>query len=190
MVTIPEIPAMPTLGKYVAYVGRISPEKGIDTFLQAACRSGLPTRVAGELPSDRFQPSWASPNVEFVGRLGPAQLESFYQNARIVVVPSVCLEAFSLTCAEAMAYGVPVVASRIGGLQELVDDGETGLLFPHGDFESLAAILRDLWHKPGAISRLGRAGRQKASTEFSPGTHYRRLMQVYESVIRPRGLPL
>ena len=101
----------------------------------------------------------------------------------MLVSPSVWLETFGLAAAEAMAYGLPVVVSRIGALSELVEDGVDGLLFDPGNASDLAEKMKRLWNDPSLCSRLGAAARQKASTCWSEKRHFEKLMAIYECVV-------
>jgi glycosyltransferase involved in cell wall biosynthesis len=184
MVSIPERTASPSKGEYVAYVGRISPEKGLDVLLKAAEQVKLPIRIAGDISSLPDLRERAPANVQFVGKLTREQLAAFFRSARFAVVPSLCFETFNLSCAEAMAHGVPVLASRIGGLPEVVDDLENGLLFEAGNVEALAENMSRLWDDTQTIARLGAAARRKAVEEFSPATYYNRLLASYQAAIR------
>lgn len=186
IVEIPEKEVTPAEGEYIAYAGRISPEKGIQVLLEAGQRSGLPVRIAGDL-SDAPPGITAVPsNIKFVDKLDRQQLGDFFRKARFCVVPSVCFEAFSLVCAEAMSYGLPVVASRIGGLPEVVDDQKTGVLFESGNTGELTAIFVRLWAEKNKIRRMGEAARRKVIAQYSPEIHYEKLMKVYENAVASR----
>ncbi len=171
-------------GEYVAYAGRISPEKGINTLLTSARQTGLPVRLGGDYSGMSGLVKTAPANAQFIGHLSRDQLGSFYRNARFLVVPSVCFEAFGLVAAEAMSYGLPVIASRIGGLPEVVEDGVTGLLFEPGNAAELAEKMALLWSNPDLCRRMGQAGRRKAISEYSEDVYHRRLMIVYEKAMR------
>lgn len=106
----------PSAGQYVAFAGRMSPEKGVDILLSAAERMpNVPFKVAGDGPLLSEMMARAPANVEFLGRLGPDELREFYGKSQLVVVPSVWFEQFPIVVLEAMARGLPVIASRIGG---------------------------------------------------------------------------
>ena len=99
-------------------------------------------------------------------------------------MPSLCYETFGLILAEASLYGKPVVASRLGAMAEIVDDGKTGLLFDSGNAEDLARKIRTLWDDPELCRQMGQAGKEKALREYSPEKYYDRLMAVYEKAIK------
>ncbi len=185
MVAIPNSDIEPSIGEYASFVGRFSPEKGIETLLEAVQRlPQLPLRLAGDWS---FMPQLVHKkpkNAEFVGFLDRAQLLAFHHKARFLVVPSKCFEMCPLVISEAMSHGLPVIASRIGGLAEIVDDGITGLLFEPGNAEELAEKMTLLWENPDLCRRMGQAGREKAIREYSEDVYYGRLMAVYKRAIR------
>ncbi len=177
-------------GQYVAYCGRMVPEKGVDVLLAAAARlPGVDLRLAGDGPSLDKLMIGAPPNARFVNRLGPAEMAAFYQGARFLVIPSKWFEGCPLVVSEAMSRGLPVIASRIGGLPEFVDDGTTGLLFEPGNVAELAHKIRLLWSNPDLCQQMGAAGRRKAVRQYSEEVYYDRLIAVYEKAIQLCGRP-
>lgn len=174
VVPIPHEPATPSQGEYGAYAGRLSAEKGIDVLMAAARRCRVPIVVAGQGPQQS-----APNNVRFVGPLSPAGVEDLWRRARFAIVPSVSMEAFGLSCAEAMAAGVAPIASRIGGLPELVDHGRTGLLFEPGSAVELAKNMEELWEDGTRADALGRAARERASFEYNGQEYLGRLLKLY-----------
>jgi glycosyltransferase involved in cell wall biosynthesis len=178
----------PLAGSYAAYSGRVTAEKGVGVLLAAAARlPDVALGLAGDGPQLNDFRSVAPPNARFAGRLGPKQMAAFYRYARFLVVPSNCFEGCPLVVSEAMSHGLPVLASRIGGLPELVEDGVTGLLFEPGNVEELAHKIRLLWDNPHLCRQMGEAGRRKASREFSEEVYYRRLMAIYDQAIQRCG---
>ena len=140
-------------------------------------------RLAGDYSRMPDTLKEAPPNVTFAGWLNRAQLVGFYRNARFSVAPSVCFETFGLVGAEAMSYGLPVIASKIGGLPEIVEDGVTGLLFEPGNAEELADKMKLLWDNPDLCRQMGQAGREKAMREYNEDVYYERLMAAYQRAI-------
>jgi len=183
-VEIPKFSVDTASGKYIAYVGRISPEKGLDTLLSAAAKAHqMPIYIAGQ---GEIWPKLAkeiSSNIKYLGLLSHSQLADFYGNARFVVVPSICEEPFGLVTAEAMSYGLPVIASDIGGLPELVDDGVTGVLFDPRNALELADKMKLLWNDQDLCRKMGQYGRDKAIREYSKDIYYNRLIATYEKAI-------
>ncbi len=185
MVSIPDVPDDPPKGEYVAYVGRISSEKGLDTLLSAASRlCDLPVKIAGDGKLLQELVSSATNNVSFLGYLKRDQLATFYRKARFLVVPSKWYEPFGLVIVEAMSHCLPVIGSRIGGIPDIIDDGITGLLFEPGNASELEEKIKVLWEDPDLCRQMGVAGREKAISEYSEGVYYRRLMAIYEKAIK------
>ena len=184
MTTIPCSGIDPSTGEYIAFVGRFSHEKGIDTLLTSI--GGLPQlslRLAGDWS---FMPKLVHmkpKNAEFMGFLNRSQLVGFYRKARFLVIPSKCFEVCPLVISEAMSHGLPVIASRIGGLPELVEDGITGLLFEPGNSEELAEKMKLLWENQDLCRQMGQAGREKAIREYSDDIYHKRLIEVYDKAI-------
>lgn len=183
LVKIPKVKADPEQGKYIAFAGRISPEKGIYTLLQCARITGFPVRVAGDYSKMPDIINKASANVSFLGHLDRDQLNNFYRQAKFLVIPSILWESFGLVIIDAMSYGLPVVASRIAGPAEIVEDGVTGLLFRPGNPTDLAEKIRNLWTHPDLCRQMGQAGREKAIREYSEDVYYKRIMAVYKKAI-------
>jgi len=184
MVSIPKFGVNPKNGKYAAYIGRISEEKGIKTLIAASSEhSDMHLLLAGNGPLLPALKRRSPTNANFVGWLGKQQLSSFYQNARFIVVPSQWFEPFCLVAAEAMSYGLPVIASKIGALPELVDDGVTGLLFAPGNSLELASKMKLLWDNSDLCEKMGQAGREKVIREYSENAYYKRLISAYKKAI-------
>ncbi len=117
--------------------------------------------------------------------LGPQISETVYAKMREVaylVVPSVCYE-FPLTVVEAFANGLPVIASRLGALAELIRDGETGVLFEAGSADDLARTMAWADAHPGDMARMGRAARHEYELKYTPDRNYEALMEIYRSAI-------
>jgi colanic acid/amylovoran biosynthesis glycosyltransferase len=137
----------------VLFVGRLTPEKGVAELVEAT--RGLDLVVAGDGPLRSHVPG----ALGFVPR---AELEGLYARAAVAVFPS-RREGFGVACAEAMAHGRPVVASAVGGLRDLVVDGETGFLVPPRDPAALRAAIERLLADPELRRRLGAAARRRVA---------------------------
>jgi glycosyltransferase involved in cell wall biosynthesis len=170
-------------GRYAAYVGRISREKGLDVLLEAARQTGLPVRIAGDPAGHPSSVERAPGNVRFVGRLDRAGIAGLLAGARFLVTPSIWWEVFGLVAAEAMSREVPVIATSMGGLPEVVEHLRTGLLVPPNDAGALAGAMRRLWSlAPADRAAMGRAGREIVQRRFSPDVFYGNLMRAYARV--------
>jgi glycosyltransferase involved in cell wall biosynthesis len=157
----------------ILYAGRLSPEKGVLELVEAA--NGFPLVVAGDGPlRDRV------PQAQ--GFVPPAQLPELYARAAVVACPS-HREGFGVACAEAMAHGKPVVASRVGGLKDLVVDGETGLLVPPRDVGALRSALERLLADQELRRRMGAAGRARIARHFSWEGFVSETVRAYEDAL-------
>lgn len=185
-------PSDAAAGTYALYVGRLVEEKGVETLIRAAAKlPGVPVRIVGTGPDEAKLKALAkdlgATNVRFDGFQEGAALKALYAGARYLVVPSLWYEVFGLIVLEAYAAGKPVIASQIGGLGELVQDGDTGVLVSAGDVEDLAEQMSDLWAHPDTCGAMGRAGRAWVEKDFAPGTHYDRIIEVYNDAARHRA---
>lgn len=171
----------------VGFIGRVSPEKGSSVLIDAMKKlDTVECRIAGAFDRQPELPGRAPGNVEFLGMLGKPELARLFLRLRIVVVPSVCYEGFPMSVVEAMAHGRPVIASRIGGIPEIVEDGVTGLLCEPGNADDLAEKIRYLWDRPELCRQMGEAGRDKAALEYNKARYYERLMAIYQDAIASR----
>jgi glycosyltransferase involved in cell wall biosynthesis len=187
MVDIPTCQADPGHGTYMIFSGRMCPEKGVSTLLAAARQTpDIEIRLLGDGPTCALYRDSAPPNAKFLGQLPQDLVFEQYRGAKCVVVPSQLFEGCPLVILEAMSHGLPVIASRIGGLPELVEDGSNGLLFEPGDASELAAKMRFLWSEPEVATKMGRAGRTKARLDHSPSVFWARLEKIYEALIQDR----
>jgi glycosyltransferase involved in cell wall biosynthesis len=172
---------------YVLYLGRLSREKGIETLLRAHAEDAYAWRllIAGTGPLlDELRSR--HPRAEFTGHLAGEALSAVLGNASIVVVPSEWHENSPVSVLEAMAHAKPIVASRIGGIPELVRDGTTGLLFEHGKSRDLSLRLSALLKDGDLRRRLGRNARRIVETDFSLRKHGETLVSLYGRLAESR----
>lgn len=181
-VTMPERPADPGTGGYAAYAGRLTPEKGIQTLVEALRLCDVPLRLARAANS--LVTMTLPPDVPVVITRDRNEFDAFLRGARMLIVPSIWFESFGLAAAEAMAHGIPVVASRLGALASLVRDGTDGLLFEPGNPRDLADKVLALWRNPDRCRSLGDAARKKALANWTTEHHMRRIENVYADISR------
>lgn len=175
-------------GNYALFLGRLDPEKGIRTLLEAWRGVDIPLKIrgAGRLDAEarQFAAIHGLDTIEFVGRLDDAELSSLIRNASFLVVPSEgYYETFGMVIVEAYARGVPVVASNIGVIPELVGDRETGLLFEAGNSTDLAEKVTWMWEHPEEREVMGGRGFRRYQERFTPDHCYATLMEVYEKLV-------
>jgi glycosyltransferase involved in cell wall biosynthesis len=180
-------------GEYALYVGRLAPEKGVRTLVRAWIdpkgprHTGLPLKIAGTGLLDRelrelIQASDAP--VTMLGQQSRSAVEQLLLRARFVVAPSECYDAMSIAGVEAMAAGVPLLASRIGGYEEMIQHGVSGIHFVPGDLSSLVAGVRMLTEDLEANIRMGQAARQRYLERYTPEHSHQRLLEVYRQAQR------
>ncbi len=183
-----------SVGGYFLFVGRLSPEKGINTLVKAFCRlNRVPLRVVGDGPMrpnlDKELDRQGTPNLHWLGFRRPADVFPLLKEARALIFPSECYETFGRVAVEAFACGVPVIASRLGAMRELVDDGRTGLLFTPGDSDDLAVKVEWAWTHPREMGEMGREARREYEDKYTEERNYERLMEIYRLAMdrAPRG---
>jgi glycosyltransferase involved in cell wall biosynthesis len=176
-------------GSYFVFYGRIERLKGIFTLVRAAEMANIDLVIVGrgnasaelaEYVSDRRLQN----HVKILPFLGGEALAEVVRGGICTVVPSEWYETFGLTIIESFCYGRPVVASRTGGMTEIVDEGIDGLLFTPGDETELAEKLRFMDANRGIAAEMGKRGRVKAETQFSPQRHFDGLSKIYNDVMR------
>jgi glycosyltransferase involved in cell wall biosynthesis len=179
-------------GTYAAFVGRLSPDKGLRTLLAAWKRlPEIPLLIAGDGPIraelEAEVEKQGLRNVIFKGHLSKTDTISTIRGARFLVFPSEWPEGFPMTIAESFACGVPVVCSEIGSLPEIVSSGKTGLLFRTGDPGHLAQTALHAWNNFEATGALGRNARVEYQARYTPRQNYRQLMDIYERAVHGRA---
>lgn len=175
---------------FVLYLGRLSPEKGVETLLQAHASGGAAWRlvIAGTGPlSQDLQARF--PLAEFTGHLTGDALKERLREASLVVVPSEWHENSPLSILEAMAHAKPIVASRIGGIPELVRHGETGFLFTPKNTQELSSHISTLLGDSDLRKKFGGEARRIVETQYSLTRHGASLIALYESLIAASKTP-
>lgn len=175
-VVVPDRVAPPDEPPHILYVGRLSDEKGVRE-LRAAARD-LPLRVIGDGPLRPLFP-------ETAGFVSPEAVGVHYERAAVVVVPS-RREGYGVVAREAMAYGRAVVASRVGGLTDAIEDGQTGLLVPPGDVVALRSALVRLLEDAELRGRLGASARLYAAERLSWSSTVEGLRVAYRDACERR----
>lgn len=164
------------------FVGRLSVEKGISTLARAMELTPTDSlRVAGDGPESRCLDDL--PGVTRLGSLPALEVRGEMTRALALVVPSIWYENFPRTIVEAYACGLPVIASRLGALSEIVHDGQTGLLFEPGNPEDMARKLRWASEHPQVLAEMGENARSYYEAEFTPEKNYRQLLEIYLDVL-------
>ncbi|MGH8001889.1 MAG: glycosyltransferase family 4 protein, partial [Brasilonema sp.] len=197
------------LKNYALFVGRLSEEKGVETLIDAYAQGNLsiPLKIVGDGPLDEalrqqvqirglgeaIAHTGDSPGaisrrldatrIAFLGRQSKATVLELMYNAKFLIFPSIWYEGFPLTIAEAFACGLPVIASKLGSMAEIVEDGVTGLHFQAGNSLDLAAKINWAITHPEAIDTMEINARCTYEAKYTPEANYKQLMNIYNQVI-------
>lgn len=176
-------------GDCAIFIARLDPEKGIRTMLNAwkGLDTPLKIRGAGQLEKEtvEFIQENGLNQIELLGRLSDDELGQLRQRARFLIWPSEgYYETFGLAAVECFASGTPVIASRIGIMNEIVTDRVTGLHFNPGDPDDLAAKVQWAWDHPIEMANMGKNARLEYESKYTADRNYNMLMEIYKRVIR------
>jgi glycosyltransferase involved in cell wall biosynthesis len=189
------LPDPPTIGVggggYAVYVGRLLEGKGTETLVQAWRQfPHVRLKIIGDgalRPHLEALARSANLNIEFAGRLERAAVLRSIASAEFLIIPSEWYEGFPMVIAESFACGTPVLASRIGSLDELVDDGATGKKFTAGDPEALASAARILLADKVGLRRMRRNARAYFDLHLTEQQNYIQLMNIYTGAMAQTG---
>jgi len=174
-------------GRRILYFGRLSPEKGVDVLIDAAAAAKAPLTIVGDGPQRAALEAQAralGARCMFTGHLNGAALWAEVEAATAVALPSLWYEIAPKSVLEAQARGKAVITTRIGGLPELVEHGENGLLVEPGDRAGLAdALRRALAMEEGSLAAMGAKGHQQATTRFTRDRYYREMTALYAELV-------
>lgn len=170
-------------GDYFLFFGRLAVEKGGATLLRAAHAAGVKLKMVGTGPEQEALLALQAQlqgDVEFLGYKTGADLHALIRGARAVVLPSEWYENAPMSVLESYAFGKPVIGASIGGIPEMIDEGETGWTFESRNVEQLADVLRRVRALPdSAVERAGRAGRALVEQRFNRAGYVSATLQLY-----------
>lgn len=174
---------------FALYIGRLSREKGLETlFATWSYLKNIPLKIAGSGPLENHLLMVKKKNrldrIEFLGEVPAYKVFSLIKKARFLVLPSECDEMFPTVILEAFACGVPVIASRLGSISEILNDGTTGLLFHPGDPVDLAEKVKWAWKHPGSMKKMGQKAREEYLAKYTPERNYQILKQIYQMALK------
>jgi glycosyltransferase involved in cell wall biosynthesis len=179
-------------GSAAVFVGRLSHEKGLDVVLAAwrrlDCNMRLQIIGDGPLSGMVTAAAQANPSIQWLGRMPPERVYDRLGEAAFCIVSSQCYENFPRVIVEAFAKGTPVIASRLGGMAEIVEHGRNGLLFAPGDAAGLAHDVSRLASDPFWLARMRRAARQDYEERYTARANHDMLTAIYSAAIE-RAMP-
>lgn len=161
------------------YVGRLSAEKGLRTLVNAWRNMEYPLRIAGDGPLMDELRATAPDNVNLLGRLPSEKVHAEMSRAAVLVMPSNWYEGFPVTLVEALACGLPVAASRIGSLAEVVRDGETGRTFAHNNPQDLTRTISAMLGDGSGLVRMSHAARACYERNYTSEPNLEMLLKIY-----------
>ena len=176
---------------YAIFLGRLSVEKGVRTLLTAWRElHDIPLKILGDgvlRKEVEVAANNANSAIEFLGYCSHEECLNVMKRARFLVMPSEWYEAFPMTIREAFACGKPVVASRLGAMASIIEDGKTGLLFEPGNSEDLAAKVKWLIEHEDAAVQMGKAARAEFEAKYTADRNYEMLMDIYKMAVEMHG---
>jgi glycosyltransferase involved in cell wall biosynthesis len=176
-------------GSYALFVGRLSQEKGVATLIDAYLQTNLqvPLKIVGDGPlrevlQARVEATGLESAIESLGWQDKSAVLSLMCGANFLVFPSTWYEGFPVTILEAFACGLPVLASRLGSMAEMVEDGVTGLHFEAGNSADLANKLQWAYKHPKEMICMGKNARRTYEAQYTPEANYQQLMAIYHTL--------
>jgi glycosyltransferase involved in cell wall biosynthesis len=183
--------------KYLLFVGRLSEEKGVSVLIDAYVKHNLctPLKIVGDGPlrqeiQQHIENTHAKNLIEFLGFQDKSTVLKLMQCAQLLVFPSIWYEGFPLTIAEAFSCGLPVLAPKLGGMAEIVENEMTGLHFEPGNTADLAAKINWAISHPENIIDMGKNARFLYENKYTPETNYQQIMAIYQQVINQNNLKM
>jgi glycosyltransferase involved in cell wall biosynthesis len=181
---VPTVSEVAPKERFVLYVGRLSPEKGVRTLLEASARAPEVRLVmvsTGPLAGE-VRAAAARGSVEYLGYVSDEEVRRLRERALYTVVPSECYEVAPLGVLESFAAGTAVIAADLGGMAEVIEDGTSGLLVPPRSPAALSRAMRSLWNEPGRAEHMGAQALAFARAELDTASQARKMIALYESI--------
>lgn len=170
-------------GNGAIFIGRLSNEKGIQTLIKSWETINYPLTIIGKGPLQQMVAEAGNKNINYLGQLSHKSIFEELRKSAFVVFPSICYEAFPLVILEGFAMGKPIVASNIGAMAEIIEDGKTGIHFRPGDADDLAAKVKSLIQTPEQITKMALAVRQEYQNKYTEQKNYEKHMEIYQSIL-------
>lgn len=185
----PQISDLSESQEYFLYVGRLVGEKGIQDIIKAAYSlpKDIPFVIAGKGQDENYLKELVFKhgldNIKFVGYVPQDKINELYAKAIAIIVPSICYEVFGMINIEAALQYKPVIATRIGGIPEIVEHDNTGLLFDVGNIEQLKECIFKYWNNKELASKHGINAYEKAKSSYDENKYFNDLLKLYGEII-------
>ncbi len=174
-------------GGFALFVGRLTSEKGVATLLDAWTRLSPKPRLKiigdGPLAPQVTRASHAMPEIEWLGALSSEQVRQAMSRATVLILPSTWYEAFPLVIAEAFAAGLPIIASRLGTMAEVIRHRKTGILFDPGDAGALARAVGWAFSHPHELEAMRSSTRAEYEQKYTAEANYSQLISIYKAAL-------
>ena len=171
---------------YALYVGRIEENKGLSHLVRAFGESGYLLKIVGTGNYERTLKKYCGDkkitNIECVGYITPENLHRYYCNSQFVVVPSVWYEVFGLAIVESFNHAKPVIASDIGAIPEIVENGKSGLLYQSDDVEDFCEKIKWMFDNPESVRQMGLYARHYVLSHYSSEKYWEDLQKLHEEL--------
>jgi len=167
---------------YALYVGRLSKEKGINTLLDAWENINFNLNIAGDNMLESQLPTTNS-NIKFLGELSSHEIRTQMRGAQFLIMPSICFETFGMVIVEAFSNKIPVIASNLGAMADIVEHNKTGLLFKAGNSIDLTNRATYLIENPQKSKEMGIHAYKLYKDRFTPDRNYDLLINIYNEAI-------
>ncbi|MBD3359133.1 MAG: glycosyltransferase [Candidatus Buchananbacteria bacterium] len=176
-------------GQYLLYFGRLAEEKGLLLLLQALREMpAVNLKIVGDGPQKQLLAKYIKEynvnNVQLIGHTTGEKLYNLIKQARFVILPSIWYENNPISVLEAFALGKPVIGSDLGGIPELVKDGQTGVIFKANDLNDLKDKINKNYNNLEQISQMGRQARLFVETNCAPQKHYEQIELIYKKLLK------
>lgn len=177
---------------YLLYFGRLAPEKGINDLIHAAKNSGKLLHIAGSGSEEKnirkeFAPEIKDGRIKLLGRLSGKLLSDEIAGARAIVFPSLWPENMPLALLESLAQGKVVIASRIGGLPEIIVDKKNGFLFNAGDIKGLETVIRTVFRSKPEDLKMIKLKAVASAKKLDPDIHLQKILKIYSKLAKKSG---
>lgn len=171
-------------GDYFLFAGRLSEEKGLDILLRACEQGSFNLKILGDGPLRAKVEAYASryPTIEYLGKRPQEEVTGFMQKAEALIFPSIWYEGMPMVILEAFSCGTPVIASRLGNPQSMIEEGKNGLFFEPKDAEGLVEIVRKVNTDPRLQKSLSLGARASYDQQYTSQQNYEMLMDIYSEV--------
>ncbi|HNR69682.1 MAG TPA: glycosyltransferase family 4 protein [bacterium] len=170
-----------TTGKYFLFIGRLETVKGVQLLPEVAGQVSRPINVIGQ--GTLLQSFRNVNNLKYLGQQKRSNVMKHLHNAICLILPSLWYEMMPMTILEAFACAKPVIASRLGAMAELIQDGVTGLLFEPGSAEDLAKKMNWAIEHPEEMKQMGLNARREYERKYTAETNYKILIEIYQAAI-------